>query len=74
MAQMAHDGLARAINPCHTMLDGDTIFAISLGNKEGDLTTIGTIAAEVMQRAIIKAVTAAISLASVPASKDISHS
>ena len=74
MAQMAHDGLARAINPCHTMLDGDTIFAISLGNKEGDLTTIGTIAAEVMQRAIIKAVTAAISLASVPASKDIPHS
>jgi len=72
MAQMAHDGLARAINPCHTMLDGDTIFALSLGVKEGDLTAIGTIAAEVMQRAIIKAVTAAVSLASVPASKDIS--
>jgi L-aminopeptidase/D-esterase-like protein len=71
LAQMAHDGIARAINPCHTMLDGDTIFALSLGNKEGDLTTIGAIAAEVTQRAIIKAVTRATSLASVPASKDI---
>ncbi len=68
---MAHDGMDRAINPCHTMLDGDTIFALSLGKKEGDLTVIGTVAAEAMQRAIIKSVTRAVSLTSVPASKDI---
>jgi len=71
MAQMAHDGMARAINPCHTMLDGDTIFALSLGQKQGDLNVIGTLTAEVLRRSIIKAVTSATSLASIPASKDI---
>ena len=35
VAQMAHDGYARAINPVHTMSDGDTIFAISTGNVFG---------------------------------------
>ena len=55
VAQMAHDGLARAIRPAHTMLDGDTIFALSTGNKKSDVTTIGSFAAEAMARAIIRA-------------------
>jgi L-aminopeptidase/D-esterase-like protein len=55
VAQMAHDGLARAIRPAHTMLDGDTIFALSTGNKQSDVTTIGSFAAEAMARAIIHA-------------------
>ncbi len=56
VAQMAHDGLARCIRPAHTMLDGDTIFALSTGNKKSDVTTIGTFAAEVMAQAILRAV------------------
>jgi L-aminopeptidase/D-esterase-like protein len=56
VAQMAHDGLARTIRPAHTMLDGDTIFALSTGNKKSDVTTIGTFAAEAMAQAILRAV------------------
>jgi len=37
VAQMAHDGLARVIRPAHTMLDGDTIFALTTGNKKSDV-------------------------------------
>lgn len=71
VAQMAHDGMARAINPCHTMLDGDTIFALSTGQQECDITTVGSMAAEVLCRAIVRAVTQAVSLASVPAASSV---
>jgi len=56
VAQMAHDGLARVIHPAHTMLDGDTIFTLSTGNKNADVTTVGAFAAEAMAQAIIRAV------------------
>ncbi len=56
VAQMAHDGLARAVRPAHTMLDGDTIFALSTGKKRSDVTTIGVFAAEAMEQAILRAV------------------
>jgi L-aminopeptidase/D-esterase-like protein len=56
VAQMAHDGLARCIRPAHTMLDGDTIFALSNGHKKSDVTTIGAFAAEAMAQAILRAV------------------
>jgi L-aminopeptidase/D-esterase-like protein len=56
VAQMAHDGLARCIRPAHTMLDGDTIFALSTGKKKSDVTAIGTFAAEAMTQAILHAV------------------
>ena len=57
IAQMSHDGYARAINPVHTMGDGDTIFAMSTGasNTQADLSAIGAIAATVMARAIVRA-------------------
>jgi L-aminopeptidase/D-esterase-like protein len=71
LAQMAHDGLARAINPSHTMYDGDTIFALSLGDKVGDLTTLGTAAAEVVADAVVRAIQQAETLAGIPAIKDI---
>lgn len=71
LAQMAHDGLARAINPSHTMYDGDTIFALSLGDKVGDLTTLGAAAAEVVASAIVRAVQHAETLAGIPAIKDV---
>jgi L-aminopeptidase/D-esterase-like protein len=56
VAQMAHDGLARTIRPAHTMLDGDTIFALSTGTKKADVSIIGSFAAEVMAQAILRAV------------------
>jgi L-aminopeptidase/D-esterase-like protein len=71
IASMAHDGMARAINPSHTMYDGDTIFALSLGDKTGDITTIGAIAAELTSEAIKRAIVHAETLAGVPAIKDI---
>jgi L-aminopeptidase/D-esterase-like protein len=67
IAQMAHNGLALSIRPAHTMLDGDTIFALSLGNKKADVSSAGAFAAEVLARAIINAVKAAKSVAGLPA-------
>lgn len=52
VAQMAHDGIARAVNPAHTMFDGDTIFALASGEHESDTTVIGAFAAEAMAQAI----------------------
>jgi L-aminopeptidase/D-esterase-like protein len=64
IAQMAHDGYARAISPVHTMSDGDTIFSMSTGtaNVRADVSAIGAIAAVVMSRAIVRAVMQAMSL------------
>src|SRR3984885_7259244 len=64
IAQMAHDGYARAINPVHTMGDGDTIFSMSTGtsNVTADVSAIGAIAATVMSRAIVRAAMMATSI------------
>jgi len=61
MAQMAHDGLARTINPVHTMTDGDTLFALATGasGRTASLTLIGALGAEVMATAVLRAVRAA---------------
>ncbi|MEA4854145.1 MAG: P1 family peptidase [Christensenella sp.] len=60
LAQVAHDGLARAISPIHTSVDGDTMFALSYGKKEEDLNVLITGAAEVTRRAVVNAVLAAV--------------
>lgn len=62
VAQMAHDGLARAVNPAHTMFDGDTIFALASGEQPSNPTAIGVFAAEAMTQAIRNAIRSAISL------------
>ena len=54
VAMMAHDGLARAIRPVHTMFDGDTIFALSTGDLQADVTTVGSVAADLLARAIAR--------------------
>jgi L-aminopeptidase/D-esterase-like protein len=59
VAQMAQDGLARCIRPAHTMLDGDTIFALSTGKKQADVSTVGAWAAEVLALAILNAIRSA---------------
>ena len=66
VAQMAHDGLARTTRPAHTMLDGDTIFALSTGTKKADVSTVGAFAAEVIAQAILRAVRMAKSVGGVP--------
>src|SRR5512136_2998856 len=59
VAQMADDGLARAVRPAHTMYDGDTIFALSTGELKADVNLIGAFAAEVFAAAIVRSVKAA---------------
>lgn len=58
LAQIAHDGLARAIQPVHTVMDGDVLFALATGAAEvdGDMTLLGALAAEVVARAVVDAV------------------
>jgi L-aminopeptidase/D-esterase-like protein len=61
LATMAHDGLARSINPVHTMSDGDTLFALGTGRAGRSLgmLTLGTMAAEAVALAVLRAVRAA---------------
>ena len=61
LARVAHDGLARSINPAHTPIDGDTMFALATGTSTAsvDLTVLGILAAEVTARAVLRAVLAA---------------
>ncbi|MBV6391107.1 MAG: putative aminopeptidase [Anaerolineales bacterium] len=66
LAQMAHDGLARAIRPAHTQYDGDTIFALATGGKKVDLSLVGAYAAEVFAEAIVRAVKASVSAGGLP--------
>jgi len=56
VAQMAQNGIARAIRPAHTMYDGDIVFALSAGNRDADVNVIGEAAAEAVSRAIVRAV------------------
>jgi len=59
MAQMAHDGMARAIRPAHTMVDGDVVFSLSVPPADaapGDVSVLGAMAAEALQDAILDAV------------------
>ncbi|QCI64821.1 P1 family peptidase [Phreatobacter stygius] len=58
LAQMAHDGLARAIDPIHTMWDGDTMFALGTGKSglPGNMMALGAIAAQVTTAAVLRAV------------------
>jgi L-aminopeptidase/D-esterase-like protein len=69
LATIAHDGLARAIRPVHTTADGDTMFVMATGQVElgpGRLTALEALAALAVERAVVKAVLAAKSLAGVP--------
>lgn len=61
LAQMAHDGLARSINPVHTMSDGDTLFALGTGRagRAAGMMVLGVMAAEATALAVVRAVRAA---------------
>ena len=71
IAGMAHDGFARSIRPVHTSADGDSIYAVSVGEVEADQDMVGTLAAEVISEAILRAVEKAESAYGFPAAKDL---
>ena len=71
IASMAHNGLARGINPVHTSADGDSLYALSVGNVPASCDAVGTLAARVVHRAIIKAVSSAQSAYGLPSVNDL---
>ncbi|MDR3348597.1 MAG: P1 family peptidase [Acidaminococcales bacterium] len=71
IAAMAQDGLARAISPVHTMADGDSVYALSVGGVAADINIAGTIAARVVERAILNAVQNAGSAYGLKAARDM---
>ena len=71
VAQMAQDGIARAVRPAHTMFDGDTLFALSTGDKRADVNLVGAYAAETVAQAVVQAVQAAEGIAGLPAWRDL---
>lgn len=72
VAMMAHDGIARATRPSHSMHDGDAIFVLATGtHHEFDVTAIGHTASQVVASAIVRAVKTAASLAGIPACWDL---
>jgi L-aminopeptidase/D-esterase-like protein len=73
IAEMSHDGMARAINPTHTPSDGDTLFAMSTGTStvSANLTAIGALAAEAVSEAILRAVKKAKSVPGFPSYSEL---
>ena len=71
IAGMSHDGFARAIRPVHTSYDGDSIYALSIGDVQADQEAVGTLAAEVVSEAILRAVQCAESAYGFPCAKDL---
>jgi L-aminopeptidase/D-esterase-like protein len=71
VAQMAHDGLARAIYPVHTTIDGDVVFAASTGGVETVPDVVGAWGARVIEESIVRAVRAARGLHGIPAAQDL---
>jgi L-aminopeptidase/D-esterase-like protein len=67
MCVRSHDALAACIRPVHTRYDGDIVFAVSCGNVDGDLDELSELAFEVVGTAVASAVSAATSLAGIPA-------
>ncbi len=72
LAQMAQDGLARALYPTHTPVDGDTIFALATGEREAaDVLKVSVFAADVVAQAIVRAALQATGIPGYPAARDL---
>ncbi len=71
IAQMAQDGYSRAIRPVHTTMDGDTIYALSVGEAESSVDLCGTLAARVMAEAVRRAARSAEAAHGLLCAKDI---
>ena len=75
VAQMAHDGFARAIYPIHTQVDGDTVFALATGTHSAppNMLLVGSLAADVTAQAIVRAVKSARGLPNLPAASELAR-
>jgi len=75
LAAVSHDGLALAVRPCHTVFDGDTMFALATGasSLRVDLTRLGVAAVEVTAQAVLRAVHTATELGGVPTVSEVAH-
>jgi L-aminopeptidase/D-esterase-like protein len=71
LAQMAQVGLARTIDPCGSMYDGDTLFVLSAGDSRCDMNVLGVGAVEAVSEAVQRAVMNAKSIAGIPAVSDL---
>lgn len=74
VAQMAHDGLARAVRPAHLPFDGDTVFALGTGGREANAQVVGIVgvlAAEALAQAVVAGVRAAQGRFGIPAASEI---
>lgn len=72
LAQMAHDGLARTIRPVHTPFDGDTVFALATGLRPAPhMVVLGSVAADVLARAVERAALEAVGMGGLPAARDL---
>ncbi len=70
VAQMAQNGIAATVRPAHSMLDGDTIFALSLGSRKSDVSIVGAYSAIVVEKAIISGIWSARSVEKLPSAYD----
>ncbi|MDR2106206.1 MAG: P1 family peptidase [Coriobacteriales bacterium] len=71
VADMAHDGLARAIDPVHTSFDGDALFALSTAKLAAPPDLIGALGAAVTEAAILNAIRSATSAHGLPSAQDL---
>ena len=71
IAGMGHDGLARTIRPVHTSADGDSVYALSVGDVKADQDLAGTLAAEVLAKAVLRAVMSAESAYGYPSASEL---
>ena len=73
LARVSHDGFALTIRPCHTVRDGDTMFALATGHNDSelDLTSLGAAAVEVTAQAILRAIQQATGLGGIPSISEL---
>jgi L-aminopeptidase/D-esterase-like protein len=71
VARLAMDGFTRALSPPHLNTDGDTLFCLSVGPARADVDALGRDAAELVARAIVRAVRAATAAGGLPAARDL---
>ncbi len=71
VAGLAMEGFAHALSPPHLNTDGDTLFCLSVGTARADVDALGRAAADLVARAIVRAVRAATRAAGLPAARDL---
>jgi L-aminopeptidase/D-esterase-like protein len=71
VAQMAHNGLARVISPINTTFDGDIVFALSLGQRGGEVNNVGALAEAAIMEAVKRGVMKADGFGMIPAYRDL---